>query len=260
MLLEDKVVVVSGIGPGLGRDAALACARAGADIVLAARSADRLAEVAAEVESLGRQALAVPTDVTDVDQVAALVDATVERFGRIDGVVNNAFKQPPFETLEETSLDSWYDSLEINCTAALKVSRAVVPVMRAQGSGAIVNVATMSVRHNKPHLGAYSAAKSALTSISRTMAKELGPDGIRVNAVCPGFIFGDSVRWYLETLAEQGGTTYQQEYDKVAAEIALRFIPDAEQISGPIVFLLSPLAAAVTGTSLDVNGGHVTTW
>ena len=202
MLLSDQVVIVSGIGPGLGRALALACAREGASVVLAARSAERLDEVAAEVEGLGATALSVPTDVTDVDQVAHLVAATVERFGKVDGLLNNAFRQPPFESLADTDLDHWYDSLEINCTAALKTSRAVVPQMKAQGHGAIVNVATMSIRHNKPYLGAYSAAKSALTSITRTMAKELGPDGIRVNAVCPGFIFGDSVRWYLETQAE----------------------------------------------------------
>ena len=92
------------------------------------------------------------------------------------------------------------------------------------------------------------------------MAKEHGPEGIRVNAVCPGFIFGDSVRWFLDTQAQQKGTTYDQEYDAVAGEIALRFIPDSEQIARPIVFLLSDGAAAITGASLDVNGGHVTTW
>ena len=92
------------------------------------------------------------------------------------------------------------------------------------------------------------------------MAKEHGPDGIRVNAVCPGFIFGDSVRWFLETTAEQKGTTYADEYDAVASDIVLRFLPDSDQIARPIVFLLSDGAAAVTGVSLDVNGGHVTTW
>lgn len=258
--LAGRVVVVTGVGPGLGRDTALACARAGADVVLAARTVERLDAIAGEITDLGRVALPVATDVTDLDQIDALVAAAVERFGRIDGLVNSAFRQPPFERLADTPLEEWYTSLEMNCTTALKMSRAVLPTMVAQGSGAIVNVATMSIRHNKPNLGAYSAAKSALTSITRTMAKEHGPEGIRVNAVCPGFIFGDSVRWFLDTQAQQKGTTYDDEYDAVASEIALRFIPDSEQIARPIVFLLSDGAAAITGASLDVNGGHVTTW
>jgi NAD(P)-dependent dehydrogenase (short-subunit alcohol dehydrogenase family) len=92
------------------------------------------------------------------------------------------------------------------------------------------------------------------------MAHEVGPDGIRVNAVCPGFIFGDSVKFYLHSLADQNDTSYQIEYDKVANEIALRFIPDSEQICGSVVFFASDLSVACTGTSLDVNGGHVTTF
>ena len=260
MLLEDRVVVVSGIGPGMGRDIALACARQGADVVLAARSADRLDAVAEEVRALGRQALPVPTDVTDEGQVEALVASTTEQFGRLDVLVNNAFKQPPFATLEGMDMDDWNDSLEMNCTQALRFSRAVLPTMRSQGAGSIVNIATLSIRNNRPNFGAYAAAKSALTSVTRTMAQEVGPDGIRVNAVCPGYIMGDSVRWYLNSLAEQAGTTYQDEYDRVAGDIALRFIPDSEQISGAVVFFASDLACAVTGTSLDVNGGHWMTW
>lgn len=258
-LLTGRTVIVSGVGPGMGRDAALACARQGANVVLAARSGDRLEEVAEEVRQLGTNALCTPTDVTDLDQITEMVQAATYAFGQIDAVVNNAFRQPPFETLEAMSLDTWQQSLDLNCTAALKVSRAVLPIMRSQGRGSIINVATMSIRNNKPNFGAYAAAKSALTSISRTMAQEVGPDGIRVNAICPGFIFGDSVRWYLNNRAETNGTTYQDEYDKVADEIALRFIPDSEQICGAVVFLASDLAAAVTGVSLDVNGGHLMT-
>lgn len=256
-LLVDRTVIVSGVGPGMGRDAALACARQGANIVLAARSQDRLEAVAEEVRAVGANALCAPTDVTDVDQIKEMVTAATYAFGQIDVVVNNAFKQPPFETLEDMSLDTWQQSMDLNCTAALKVSRAVLPQMRKQGSGSIVNVATMSIRNNKPNFGAYAAAKSALTSMTRTMANEVGPDGIRVNAICPGFIFGDSVRWYLNNRAESNGTTYQDEYDAVASEIALRFIPDSHQICGSVVFLASDLAAAVTGVSLDVNGGHL---
>ena len=259
-LLDGQIAIVSGVGPGMGRDAALRLAGEGAHIVLAARTASKLDEVGAEVEQRGVQALKVPTDVTDLDQVDALMAATMDAFGRIDVLVNNAFMQPPFETLTDMTMDTWYQSMEVNCTAALKMSRAALPTMRAQKSGSIINIATMSVRNNLPNFGAYAAAKSALTSLTRTMAKEVGPDGVRVNAVCPGFIFGDSVVWYLNQRAEQAGTTYQDEYDRVAGEIALRFIPNSDQICGTVVFYASDLSMACTGTSLDVNGGQWTTF
>lgn len=260
MLLEDRVVVVSGVGPGMGRDVALACAGQGAHIVLAARSQDRLDAVAGEVSALGGRVLPVVTDVTDLDQIARLVSLAHTELGGIDVLVNNAFAQPPFESLENMELEDWYASLEINCTAALKMSRAVLPVMRAAGSGSIINIATMSIRSNNPNLGAYAAAKSALTSLTRTMANEVGPDGIRVNAVCPGYIMGDAVRGYLQLQADNAGVTYQEQHDQITSEIALRFIPDSEQIAGAVVFFASPLSCAVTGTSLDVNGGHMMTW
>ena len=132
--------------------------------------------------------------------------------------------------------------------------------MREQGAGSIINISTMSIKNNKPLFGAYAAAKSAMTSITRTMAKEVGPDGIRVNAICPGFIFGESVRWYLQSIAEKNGTSYQEEYDRIADEIALRFIPNSEQICGTVIFFASDLSIACTGTSLDANGGHFTTF
>jgi NAD(P)-dependent dehydrogenase (short-subunit alcohol dehydrogenase family) len=259
-LLDDRVCVVVGVGPGMGRDAALRLAAEGAAVVLAARSSDRLESVAAEVRAMGRRALCVRTDATDDASVAALVDATIAEFGRLDVLVNNAFRQPPFETLEEVSMETWNESLAINCTAALRTSKAVLPTMRAQGKGSIVNIATMSIRNNRPNFGAYAAAKSALTSLTRTLANEVGPDGIRVNAVCPGFILGDSVRAYLASTAEQNGITYEEQYDRITVQIPLRFIPDSAQICGTVVFYASDLAIACTGTSLDVNGGQWMTW
>ena len=132
-LLDGQVAIISGIGPGMGRDAALACAREGARVVLAARTSSKVESVAEEVSSLGGEALPVVTDVTDLAQIAELVESTIDAFGRIDILVNNAFGQPPFATLEEMDLEAWYESFEINCTSALKMSRAVLPSMREQG-------------------------------------------------------------------------------------------------------------------------------
>ena len=129
-LLDGRVAIISGIGPGMGRDAALACSKEGAKVVLAARTAAKVESVADEVAQLGGTALAIPTDVTDLSEIDNLVSSTIPEFGQIDVLVNNAFVQPPFETLEKIELESWYTSFEVNCTSALKMSRAVLPTMR----------------------------------------------------------------------------------------------------------------------------------
>ena len=254
MLLENRVVVVSGIGPGMGRDIALACAREGADIALAARSADRLAAVAEEVEALGRRALAVPTDATAEADVARLMDRAESEFGGIDVLVNNAFSQPPFATLEAMALDDWYASMEVNCTAALKMSRAALAPMRRRGGGSIVNIATMSIRNNRPHFGAYAAAKSALTSITRTMAQEVGPDRIRVNAVCPGDIdtaMGDIA---IELAAAQEGITVADMGGEAPAAVALRRRGLGEDVGKVVAWLAGSGSGYVTGVSIPVDG------
>ena len=183
-LLDGRVAIISGIGPGMGRDAALACSKEGAKVVLAANSS-KVESVADEVAQLGGIALAIPTDVTDLPEIDNLISSTISEFGQIDVLVNNAFVQPPFETLEKMELESWYTSFEVNRTSALKMSRAVLPIMRKQHRGSIINVSTMSIRNNKPMFSAYAAAKSAMTSMTRTMSKEVGPNGIRANAICP---------------------------------------------------------------------------
>ena len=256
MLLADQTVIVSGIGPGMGRDISLLCAEHGANIVLASRTAERLEEVATEVRELGRQALCVPTDVTDPKQCQALAQAAIDEFGRIDTLVNNAFKQPPFELLEELPMESWQQSVLFNCTAAMQLSQSVLPQMKQQQRGSIVMINTMSIRRAEPFFGAYAAAKSALFSYARTLATEMGPSGIRVNSVAPGYIWGPSVQWYFKTQAEQRELTFEAVQKEITDQLALRRIPDSRDISGAVVFLASELSAAVTGQTIDANGGH----
>jgi NAD(P)-dependent dehydrogenase (short-subunit alcohol dehydrogenase family) len=256
VLLTDRVAIVSGIGPGMGRAIALACAREGADVVLAARTKEKLAAVASEVEAVGRRALQVPTDVTDEAQCRDLAAAAVDEFGRVDVLVNNAFVQPPFETLEDASLESWRRGLEMNLLGAVSMTRAVVPQMKQQHAGAIVFINSMSARRTRTLFGVYSAAKAALLSTARTFALELGRDGIRVNSVVPGYIWGPSVKWYFESIAKERGITREEVYDEVASETCLHHLPDAEEIADTVVFLASDRARAVTGQSLDVNAGH----
>jgi NAD(P)-dependent dehydrogenase (short-subunit alcohol dehydrogenase family) len=256
MLLADRVVLVSGIGPGLGAEIALGCAREGGDVVLAARSAAMLEETAAAVRQRGRRALAVPTDVTKPDDCQRLVDAARTEFGRVDVLVHNAFLSNPVGLVEQADLDDWRRIFEVNLFGALRLTQLVVPLMKAQGRGSIVFVNSMSIRVIEPMMGGYAASKGALLTTARTLAKELGPDGIRVNSVVPGYIWSDKMEAYFRRLAADRGVSYETVHDDIAGRTALRHIPDSAEVAEAVVFFASDLARAITGQSLDVNGGH----
>ena len=158
MLLEGRVAIVSGIGPGMGRSIALRLAAEGADLVLAARSSEKLEEVGAEVEALGRRATRVPTDLAQPDSCRELVDRTLEAHGRLDVLVNNAFHPGTMTRFERDDLEKgWRDTLEVNLYGSLRVSQAAVPVMKAAGGGSIVMINTMSTRVVNPGFAAYAA-------------------------------------------------------------------------------------------------------
>ncbi len=255
-LLEGRAALVSGVGPGIGKDTALAFAREGADVALGARSEDRLREVAAEVEALGRRAVWQATDITSEEQCAALVRAALDAFGRIDILVNNAFVQPPMETIEANSLNTWRQSFEINLFGAVAMTKAVIPTMKEQGSGSIIFISSMSTRRITEGFGAYAAAKSGIMSTARTLARELGPHGIRVNSVVPGYVWGPSLRWWFKQLAKDQGRTREEVYQEVADETSLKHLPEPAEIADAVVFFASDLSRGITGQTLDVNAGH----
>ena len=255
-LLTDRIVLVSGIGPGLGREIALACAREGAHVVLAARTASALEEVAVAVRAAGRRALAVATDLSRADDCQRLADAARAEFGRIDVLVHNAFLSNPVSLVEEADLDDWRRIFEVNLFGALRLTQAIVPTMKAQGRGVIVFVNTMSIRIVEPLMGGYAASKGALMTASQTLAKELGPAGIRVNSIVPGYIWSAKMEAYFRHLAQERGVTYESVHADITSRTALRHIPDSAEVADAVVLLASDLARAITGQALDVNGGH----
>jgi NAD(P)-dependent dehydrogenase (short-subunit alcohol dehydrogenase family) len=254
-LLRDKVVVVCGVGRGLGRAIALQCARAGADVVLAARTERLAKEVAAEVGTLGRRAVTVVTDVTDDDLAAGLPSAALEAFGRVDTLVNNAFAIPPLAGLADVDLAGVRAGLETNVLGALRMTRVFTPALAAS-RGSVVMINSAVLRHSRIPFGPYKMAKSALLGLAQSLATELGPQGIRVNSVAPGYIWADSLKWYFGHLAKQRGVTTEQVYDETAATIDLRRLPEPEEVADAVVFLASDLARAITGQCLDVNCGE----
>lgn len=255
MLLAGKVVVISGVGPGLGRALAVRCAGQGADVVLAARTESRLSEVADDVTALGRHAVAVPTDITDDDATAHLADIAVQTFGRVDTLINNAFAIPPLTDLADADLDAIRSGLDTNVLAALRLTRLFTPALTA-ARGSVVMINSAVLRHSRQPYGPYKMAKSALLALAQSLATELGPQGVRVNSVAPGYIWADVLKWYFDYLGKQRGVTAQQIYDDTAATLDLRKLPEPDEIADAVVFLASDLARAITGQCLDVNGGE----
>ncbi len=255
MLLPGKVVVVAGVGSGLGRAIALASAREGADVVLAARTASRLDDVAKEVTALGRRGLAVPADLADEQAAARLAEAAQEAFGRIDALVYNALAMPPIKDLGGVSLDAVTAGFELNVVAALRLTRLFTRAL-AESKGSVVMINSMVVRFSQRRMGPYKLAKAALLAMAQSLATELGPQGIRVNSVAPGHIWGDSLQWYFGYLAAKRGVDARQIYDETAARTDLGRLPEPDEIADAVVFLASPMARGITGQCLDVNCGE----
>jgi NAD(P)-dependent dehydrogenase (short-subunit alcohol dehydrogenase family) len=254
--LTGRVAIVSGAGPGLGRSVALLLAEAGADVVVAARDAERIDAVAAEVEGAGRKALAVRTDITVAADCQALVDAAVDRFGRLDVLVNNAFAMGPMAAMLDVGLDGWREAMDVNLFGTMELSLAATRVMAEAGGGSIVMVSSQAMRRSAPRRGAYAASKAALLAATRVLANEVGRVGVRVNSVVPGQIWGPALEQFYDDVAKRRGVTPEEVYDDIAKDTALRRIPTADEVAEAVVFLASDRARGITGQALDVNAGN----
>jgi len=257
MLLENKRCIVSGIGPGLGREIALAFAREGADVALGARTESTLEQVKGEVEALGRKAVVSRTDITDQGECDGLVAACVDAFGGVDVLVHNAFAPDVFQMFEDVDLQAWRTMMDVNLFGSLQLTKSVIPVMKEQQSGSIVFVNSMIVRKVLPLQGGYATSKGALMTAAQVLAKELGPYKIRVNSIVPGWMWGPSVEGYFKMMEAQTGKTVQESYDEIAAAITLGEIPPDDDCANAAVFFASDMSSVITGQALDVNGGEV---
>ncbi len=254
-LLDGKVVVISGVGPALGTTLARRCASAGADLVLAARTVDRLDDLAKEVAGMGRRAVAVGTDITDADQVDNLVREALAAYGKVDVLINNAFRVPSMKPFAQTSIEHMRDAIELTVFGALRMIQGFTPAL-AEANGSVVNVNSMVVRHSQAKYGAYKMAKSALLAMSQTLATELGEQGIRVNSILPGYIWGGTLQSYFEHQAGKYGTTVDEIYQASAAGSDLKRLPTEDEVASAILFMASELSSGITGQALDVNCGE----
>jgi NAD(P)-dependent dehydrogenase (short-subunit alcohol dehydrogenase family) len=255
-MLEGKVALVSGIGPGMGRDIALLLARHGADVVLGARRTEKSEEVAAEVRELGRRSEVVALDITDATTCEAAVERAASALGGLDILVNNAFQDGNHKRFLDAPLEEWRATMDVNLWGTLEMTRAAVPAMVERGGGSVVMINSMSTHRIEATYGAYAASKGALETATKVLARELGEHHIRVNGIFPGYIWGDSVEWYLDYLGKKRGISGEDVYQELAAETALGYLPHSSEIAGSVLFFASELSKPVTGQSLDVNCGH----
>ncbi len=245
--LPDRVAIVTGAGQGLGRAFARAFAETGAISIVAEIDKTRGDNVAREIEQAGGQAMPVVVDIGDEKSVDAMVQAVTAKFGRVDILVNNAavFSTLKMRPFTEIPLDEWERVLRVNITGTYLCCRAVAAPMKARGWGRIINISSGSITLGRPNYLHYTTSKSALIGMSRSMARELGPSGITVNAILPGATFTEVPR---ETVTEA----------QKAQLIAMQCVPRAQtpgDLVGTVLFLASESSAFVTGQSITVDGG-----
>jgi NAD(P)-dependent dehydrogenase (short-subunit alcohol dehydrogenase family) len=249
------VAIVTGAGPGMGRSIALRFAAHGAAVVLGGRRQPPLEEVAAEVRAIGAEALVVPCDIADPAACTSVVEQARAQFGRLDVVVQNAHHEGDWSPAAVADPHEWRRIMDINFFGALQLVQAAAPVM-AGGSGAIVLVNSGAAVSFPPTMGAYSTSKAALAALTRTLAKELGPQGIRVNGVFLGPVAGDNLYRLGRSITDGSGVSLEQWLAAKEAELPIGHIPTPDECAGSVLFLSSHLAAPVTGQHLSVNGGQ----
>jgi NAD(P)-dependent dehydrogenase (short-subunit alcohol dehydrogenase family) len=246
-LLEGRLAIVTGAGRGLGREFAMRCAAEGAAVAIAEIDAPSADETAEEIRRRGGRAVAVQTDVTDFPAVSAMVEQVVSEFGRIDALVNNAgiieLPRRPFEQIPE---EEWNRVMSVNVGGVWNCCRAVIGHMRDQGYGKIVNVASDTVLSGVPGMLHYVCSKGAVIALTRALCREVGSDGVCVNAIAPGLT---------ETPA-----ALVHGAEAVKRSLELRAIPRAatpSDIAGTVIYLVSSQSDFVTGQVIPVNGGYV---
>lgn len=254
-LLQDKVVVVSGIGPGLGRSLAFEAAKMGADLVIASRTEARLLELQADLSPYGVKVVPVVTDVRSEDSRVHLRDQTLEAFGRVDCVINNAFAIPPMDPITQIDPAKLAKVNETNVFAPLRLAALFADAL-SESKGSIIMLNSCVSFSSQPEYAGYKLSKGALEHLASSLATELGPRGIRVNSVAPSYIYEDVNRGYFDFLAAVEGKTHEEVYADKAAPTDLKRLASSEEVARATLFLASDLASAVTGQMLTVDCGE----
>lgn len=255
LYLREKVVLVTAASRGLGYATARLLAQEGAFLALCARQEGPLIEAAERLErETGTQVLPITADVADPDAATHLAAMTVEHFGRIDALLVNAGGPPPGK-FADFQVKDWEAAIDLTITSAVRLIHAVVPIMRKQGGGSILANTSVSVRHPLDGLILSNSLRPAVIGLVKSLSIELGSDGIRVNAIAPGWTRTERVDQLLRDRAARSGTTPEEEEAKIVAAVPLGRMATPEEYARAAAFLLSPAASYITGVTLLVDGG-----
>lgn len=253
---EEHVAVITGAATGIGRAAALRFAREGASVACLDVNDEENEATATSCHELGAQALAIHCDVTSKTEQTEAVEQAMARWGRVDALVASAgiyFGGP----LPGVPLERWRRLLEVNLTGVFLSNQAVAPIMMEQRSGSIINISSMAGKTSFPDSAEYSASKSGVIGLTRSVAMELGPYGVTANAVCPGNTLTDMVRQVAAKVGANLGMTAEEWLEMRASDAALNRLAEPWEIAGVIAFLASDDARYITGQSIEVDGGVV---
>ncbi len=245
--LTGKTAFVTGASRGIGREIAVALARAGADLALVARTAEGLADTADDVKAAGRTAIVLPADVTDQANVTHAAAAAIDQLGHVDIVINNAGGSNFMVSFRDLRLSGWDKLMRLNLSSAVYVCQAFAGHLLDRGSGSVINVASVAGVASAPLISPYGAAKAGLISLTKSLAVEWAASGVRVNALCPGWTATDLNRNLWEDPVSGPATI---------ATVPMRRWAAAREMAGPAVFLASDASSYMTGQTLVVDGGQ----
>lgn len=257
MILKGKTVIVSGVGVGLGKEVVKACLRDGAKVMMSARNEERLAATAKELSEGGAKIAYFAADITLVNDCDALIEATKKAFGSIEGLIQVAAQEDAWGGLFDADFEKWRESYNTNVIGSLSIMRAAAREMKEKKSGSIVLIGSQSMFTPTLNQPGYAATKGALLTTARYLAKELGPDGIRINHVIPSWMWGPNVEMWVNHTAKEKGITPEEALNDIVGDFPLRRMAKDSEVADATTFFISDRASAITGQYLLVNSGEM---
>jgi 3-oxoacyl-[acyl-carrier protein] reductase len=254
--LKDKIALIAASSKGLGRASAEAIAAEGGKVTICARNAEALAQTHAEMQATGYEVLAVPADMTNAADISHAVQQTVDHFGGLHILVTNAGGPPPGYFPDFTDAQ-WEAAVNLTLMSAVRLIRAALPHMQQAQWGRIINITSISVKEPIDNLVLSNSIRAAVHGLAKTLANQVGQDGITVNNVMPGYTLTDRVTQLAEARAQQGGKSVEEVVAAMGTPMPLGRVARPDEFGAVVAFLASEKASYITGTSIPVDGGYI---